>query len=68
MDYQLRQLLPTAAGECQRYYRFQTTLDDATRALDNTSTANITALKGLAAALIEKESENLEKLCKKLAE
>jgi patatin-like phospholipase/acyl hydrolase len=68
VDYQLRQLLPTAAGECQRYYRFQTTLDDATRALDNTSTANITALKGLAAALIEKESENLEKLCKKLAE
>ena len=27
VDYQLRQLLPDIAGPCQRYYRFQTTLD-----------------------------------------
>jgi patatin-like phospholipase/acyl hydrolase len=68
VDYQLRQLLPDAAGECQRYYRFQTALDGHNHALDNTSAANITALKGLAAGLIEKESGNIEKLCKRLAE
>jgi patatin-like phospholipase/acyl hydrolase len=68
VDYQLRQLLPDAAGESQRYYRFQTTLDGHNHALDNTSTTNITALKGLATDLIEKESGNIEKLCKKLAE
>ena len=68
VDYQLRQLLPDCPGECQRYYRFQTTLDGHNHALDNTSAANITALKGLATGLIEKESDNLEKLCKKLVE
>jgi patatin-like phospholipase/acyl hydrolase len=68
VDYQLRQLLPARDGECQRYYRFQTTLDGHDHALDNTSPANITALKGLATGLIEKESENIEKLCKKLVE
>ena len=64
VDYQLRKLLPD--GECQRYYRFQTTLDGHNHALDNTSPANITALQGLATGLIEKERGNLEKLCKKL--
>ena len=68
VDYQLRQLLPDGPGECQRYYRFQTTLDGHNHALDNASPANITALKGLAAQLIEKESANLGKLCKKLME
>jgi uncharacterized protein len=68
VDYQLRQLLPGGPGECQRYYRFQTTLDGHNHALDNTSPANITALKGLATDLIEKESGNIEELCKKLGE
>lgn len=68
VDYQLRQLLPDGPGESKRYYRFQTTLDGRNHALDNTSAANITALKGLAAELIEKESGNLAKLCRKLAE
>src|SRR5579864_7029720 len=68
VDYQLRQLLPDGPGECRRYYRFQTTLDGHNHALDNTSPANITALKGLATDLIEKESGNLDKLCKKLTE
>lgn len=67
VDYQLRQLLPDNMGECQRYYRFQTTLDGHDHALDNTSSSNITALKGLAASLIEEES-GLDKLCKKLME
>jgi patatin-like phospholipase/acyl hydrolase len=68
VDYQLRQLLPDCPAECQRYYRFQTTLDGHNHALDNASPANITVLKGLATGLIEKESGNLEKLCKKLVE
>ena len=67
VDYQLRQLLPDGPSECQRYYRFQTTLDGHNHSLDNTSPANITALKGLAAGLIEKESRNLAKLCERLA-
>lgn len=68
VDYQLRQLLPHCAGECKRYYRFQTSLDGHTHAIDNASPANLHALKGLAASLIAKESENLETLCEKLAE
>ena len=68
VDYQLRQLLPAGNGECRRYYRFQTTLDGQNHALDNTSPANITALQGLASGLIEKESGNIEELCKKLLE
>jgi uncharacterized protein len=68
VDYQLRQLLPDGPAECQRYYRFQTTLDSHNHSLDNASPANITALKGLATGLIEKESDHLEKLCKKLVE
>jgi hypothetical protein len=68
VDYQLRQLLPDGSGECNRYYRFQTTLDGHNHAMDNTNPSNITALKSLATDLIEKESGNLEKLCKKLTE
>jgi patatin-like phospholipase/acyl hydrolase len=68
VDYQLRQLLPDGSGDCNRYYRFQTTLDGHNHALDNVGPGNITALKGLAANLIEKEAGNLEKLCVKLAD
>ena len=68
VDYQLRQLRPDCPGECQRYYRFQATLDGHNHALDNASPSSITALKGLAAGLIEKESGTIEKLCKKLVE
>ena len=68
VDYQLRQLLPDGPGECRRYYRFQTSLDGHDHSLDNASPANITALKALAASLIEKEAGNLERLCQQLAE
>ena len=68
VDYQLCQLLPDRPGEGRRYFRFQTTLDTHNRALDNASPANITALKGLASGLIEKESDNIKQLAKKLAE
>jgi predicted acylesterase/phospholipase RssA len=66
VDYQLRQLLPGAEGHCQRYYRFQTTLDGHHRRLDDASPDNITALKALAYNLVERESANLEKLCGQL--
>jgi len=48
--------------------RFQVELNGNNHSLDNTTPSNITALKGLAASLIENESGNLEKLCKKLVE
>jgi len=56
-------LLPDAPGHCQRYYRFQTTLDGRNHRLDDTSPANITALKALAYKLVEKESDDLDKIC-----
>ena len=67
VDHQLRQLLPAESGDGQCYYRFQTTLDSRNHSLDNASPANITALKGLANELIEKESDKLDQLCKALA-
>lgn len=66
VDYQLRQLLPDLPGQRQRYYRFQSTLDGRNHRLDNTSPANITALKALAYELVEKKSDDLNKICDEL--
>ena len=66
VDYQLRQLLPGTSAGCQRYYRFQTTLDQHNHKLDNTSLGNITALKALSYNLVERESAVIDQLCKKL--
>ncbi|HYL35442.1 MAG TPA: CBASS cGAMP-activated phospholipase [Bryobacteraceae bacterium] len=67
VDYQMQQILPDLTGQCQRYYRFQTTLDcHQHAALDNTSRDNITALKGLANEMIRKESDRLDELCETL--
>ena len=60
VDYQLRELMP------DDYYRFQTTLNGHSHGLDDTSAANITALKGLANDLIEQKSADLEQLCEEL--
>lgn len=68
VDYQLRQLLPAGPGDYRRYYRFQITLDVHNHSLDNASPANITALKNLAANLIEQESVSFAALSKKLVE
>ena len=68
VDYQLRQVLPDAKGHLKHYYRFQTTLDGHNHRLDNASPENITALKALAHNLIERESANIEQLCKQLCE
>jgi len=66
VDYQLRQLLPDLPGQRQRYYRFQSTLDGRNHRLDNTSPANITALKALAYELVEKRSDDLNNICDEL--
>jgi patatin-like phospholipase/acyl hydrolase len=66
VDYQLRQLLPDTPAKCKRYYRFQTTLDNHTHKLDNTSPRNITALRALALNLVERESAAIDTLCEKL--
>ena len=63
VDYQLRQLLPDTPEACQRYYRFQATLGGRNHSIDNTSPANISALKALAYELIEKRSDDLDKIC-----
>ena len=68
VDYQLQQLLPDISNECQRYYRFQVALDGSNHHLDNASPSNITALKGLAARLIETESRTLDELSETLAD
>jgi len=66
VDYQLKELLPQIAGECRHYYRFQVALDGSNHSLDNASPSNIAALKGLANALIEAESDKLDELCETL--
>ena len=57
---QLRQLMPTG------YYRFQPALNAANHSLDNTSPANMAALKELANRMIEEKSPELETLCEQL--
>jgi patatin-like phospholipase/acyl hydrolase len=65
VDYQLMQLLPNQ-GKDQRYYRMQIRLDDANNDLDNTTPANIRALKLYAQNLITTNNEALETLCNQL--
>jgi predicted acylesterase/phospholipase RssA len=60
VDFQLGQLLPTG------YYRFQPALDSSNHSLDNTSRANMAALKALANRMIEERSADLETLCDQL--
>lgn len=63
VDYQLRRLLPNIAGQCQRYFRLQATLDGRTHGLDDASPANITALKALAYELVEEKSDEIDAIC-----
>jgi patatin-like phospholipase/acyl hydrolase len=68
VDYQLRHLFAATSTNCKRYYRFQTTLDGHNHRLDNASPENITALRALAYNLVERESANLDQLCRELTE
>jgi patatin-like phospholipase/acyl hydrolase len=61
-DYQLRQLLPS-----DRYFRFQTRLDEGNEDMDNASRTNLAALKRLGEALIRREEARLAELCERLS-
>ncbi|HTR39229.1 MAG TPA: CBASS cGAMP-activated phospholipase [Bryobacteraceae bacterium] len=66
VDYQLRELVRSTPSQSQLYYRFQVQLNGHDSKLDNTSPRNITALKALGCELVERESEDIAKLCEKL--
>ena len=61
VDYQLRQLLLP-----NHYYRIQARITRHTHRLDDTSCANISALKAVARHLIASESASLDKICEAL--
>lgn len=66
VDYQLRELVRSTPSQSQLYYRFQVHLNGHDSKLDNTSPRNITALKALGYELVERESEDIAKLCEEL--
>ena len=49
-----------------RYYRFQTTLDDASDDLDDASEENLERLRQEAAELLARNEERLEEVCSRL--
>lgn len=65
VDFQLRQLLPAAAG-LPRYYRFQTELIGASDSMDDVSEENLQALQGLGAKLVADNQAALDQLCAQL--
>ncbi len=67
VDYQLRQILQTAAPP-QMYYRFQVTLDGATGGIDDASAANLQHLSDLTQAYLTQPSthDSLSALCDQL--
>lgn len=62
VDYQLARILQ------ERYYRFQTDLDEDQDELDDTSPANIQTLKDEALKLIEDHGDDIDGVCSKLTE
>lgn len=63
VDYQLKQLLPPAKDGTNRYYRFQTRLDEGNDDMDDASRTNIRVLKLLAEAIIRDNGDTLKILC-----
>jgi patatin-like phospholipase/acyl hydrolase len=63
VDYQLTRLL-----DSRDYYRFQTSVDDHSAILDNTTSANIQRLKELAKQTVNEQNVRFEDACKKLME
>ena len=61
VDYQLRQMLPP-----NRYFRFQTALEERVQSMDNVKPDNITALKCVATRLIREQERSLDQLCEQL--
>ncbi len=65
VDYQLNELLNDGEGN-KWYYRLQPLLEDANRALDNASPANIAQLKNIAQEFINDNNADLEIICERL--
>ena len=66
VDYQLRQLLPPARNGVERYYRFQTRLNEGNDDLDDASRTNLRVLWLLAEAIISDNDRVLDALCDQL--
>lgn len=62
VDYQLRHLMPHCRDGEQHYYRFETRLATENEDLDNTSPANIAALKALGEGIIEQHDARIDKI------
>lgn len=67
VDYQLRQILQTAAPP-QAYFRFQVTLDGATGGIDDAGPENLKHLTDLTLAYLNEQStrDSLDDLCSQL--
>jgi patatin-like phospholipase/acyl hydrolase len=69
VDYQLKELLSASEDGKPRYYRFQTSLSgDMGDRMDDASPENVTSLKRLAQEMIDKNSDDLERLCQQLTD
>lgn len=66
VDYQLRQLLPSAPDGARLYWRFQVRLNPGNEALDNVRPENLRELKLLAETLIRDRATELDQLCESL--
>jgi hypothetical protein len=65
VDYQLNALLNREEGP-QRYYRFQTRLDEGSDDMDDASRANCRALRLLGESIIQNKNRELDQLCAQL--
>ncbi len=67
VDYQLEHLLNGRSTRRQRYYRFQTRLDEGNDDMDDASRTNLRALKLLAEDLIQRNKRPIAALCRQLS-
>lgn len=66
VDYQLRQLLPEAAGGLARYHRFQTDLDADLSEMDDTSPAHLAGLRRAAEGILQRQAAEVAALAERL--
>ena len=65
VDYQTRQIL-NEVGKPNRYHRLQIPLKRGAHELDNTSAANVRALKSLAETIIKDRDSEIDAICQEL--
>ncbi|HEX7049803.1 MAG TPA: CBASS cGAMP-activated phospholipase [Longimicrobiales bacterium] len=66
VDYQLARLLTDGGRRGQRYFRFQTRLDDGNDDMDDASRTNIRVLKLVAEEMMHRQRQQLNTLCRQL--